>query len=399
MKIAMVSEHSDPTASVGDVDAGGQNVHVAALSQALAKKKHQVTVYTRRDDPHSPDRQWLSPGVVVERIPAGEPRRVPKNELLPCMAMFGELLRQRWKDWMPDIVHSHYWMSALAALTAADGRFPVVHTYHSLGTVKRRHLGAADTSPIERIPVEKAIGQSVTQIIATCRSEAEELMSMGIGRNRISIVPCGVDLHRFNPGGGEAQREHKPRRRVLTAGRLMEYKGFDLLIQALPHLPDIELVIAGGPPAPSLIRDAEARRLQKLAERLGVGNRVTFLGQVLRQDMPILMRSADVVACTPWFEPFGLVPLEAMACGTPVLVTAVGGLADTVEDGVNGTKVPPRDVTSLVHALHVLLNDADLRQQLAATGLARVRAQYGWTRISDETEKVYRTVTESVNAE
>lgn len=390
VKIAMVSEHSDPSACVGDVDAGGQNVHVAALAQALAAKGHSITIYTRRDSPHSPDRQPLSPGVVVERIPAGEPKRIPKNELLPCMALFAEHLSARWTSWKPDVVHSHYWMSGMAALSAAGGGLPVVHTYHSLGTVKRRHLGPEDTSPMERMPAEKAIGTSAARIIATCPSELRELIAMGVEQQRIEVIPCGVDLQRFTPQGVGAHAERRWRYRVLTVGRLVRHKGIELLLQAMPELPDVELMIAGGPRLPDLLQDPEARRLYQMADRLGVGDRVTFLGQVSRNDMPAWMRSADIVACTPWFEPFGMVALEAMACGTPVLVTAVGGLADTIEHGVNGVKVLPRDAASLVHGLRRLLDDASLRQTLASAALVRVRAQYGWHRIADETEHVYR---------
>jgi glycosyltransferase involved in cell wall biosynthesis len=211
---------------------------------------------------------------------------------------------------------------------------------------------------------------------------------MGVPRSRISVVPCGVDLRRFTPEGPVGERGE--RCRVLTVGRLVPRKGFDIAIEALSRLPQAELVIAGGPQPSGLSRNEEAVRLRKVAAEHGVDDRVTLLGQVSRDEMPALMRSADVVVCAPWYEPFGIVPLEAMACGVPVVAAAVGGLTDTVVDGITGRHVPPRDPAALADALRPLLASSSLRAAYGIAGRDRVRARYSWDRIATDTVEAYR---------
>ncbi|QQQ78570.1 glycosyltransferase [Saccharothrix sp. 6-C] len=390
MRIAMVSEHAGPLAALGGVDAGGQNVHVAALSEALSALGHDVVVHTRRDDPGLPERVRTEQGYDVVHVPAGPAHPVPKDELLPHMGDFARFLEQQWQEERPDVVHAHFWMSGLASVLAARKvGVPVVQTYHALGTVKRRHQGADDTSPPQRIGIERMIGREADRIAATCDDEVVELMRMGVRRSRISVVPCGVDPTRFRPEG-PALRRRLPHR-VVSVGRLVPRKGFQDLITALRSLPDTELVIAGGPV--DVESDPEARRLAAHAERLGVRHRLCLAGQVSRDAMPALLRSADAVACVPWYEPFGIVPLEAMACGVPVVASAVGGLIDTVVDGVTGVLVPPRDPSALARALHSLLADQARREACGLAGLDRVGVRYTWSRIAEDTERVYARVT------
>lgn len=387
MRIALVSEHANPMAALGRTDAGGQNVHVACLATALSHLGHDVTVYTRRDARDTPTTTRMGT-VRVEQVAAGPPRPVPKDDLLVHMQRFAELLADRWARRPPDIVHAHFWMSGMAALAATEGTgIPVVQTYHALGTVKRRYQGCADTSPPERIQTEREIGTTCAQIIATCSDELFELVRLGVDRRHIRVIPCGVDLQRFNPLGPVAPRT--PRHRILAVGRLVPRKGFDTLIKALPPLPEVELVIAGGPAPGELAADAEADRLQRLAGACGVADRVALLGGVARDTMPALMRSADIVACTPWYEPFGIVPLEAMASGVPVVASAVGGLTDSVLDGSTGVLVPPRDESALADALQGLLADDEYRRRLGAAGLRRARERYSWDRVALKTAEVY----------
>jgi glycosyltransferase involved in cell wall biosynthesis len=390
MRIAMVSEHAGPLAALGGVDAGGQNVHVAALSAALSARGHDVVVYTRRDDPGLPERVRTEQGYDVVHVPAGPARPVPKDELLPHMGDFARFLEQQWYQDRPDVVHAHFWMSGLASVLAARKvGVPVVQTFHALGTVKRRHQGADDTSPAERIGIERMIGREADRIAATCDDEVAELMRMGVQRSRISVVPCGVDPARFRPEGPVDGRRYP--HRIVSVGRLVPRKGFQDLITALRSLPETELVIAGGPV--DVGSDPEARRLAAHAERAGVRPRVSLVGQVSRDAMPALLRSADVVACVPWYEPFGIVPLEAMACGVPVVASAVGGLIDTVVDGVTGVLVPPRDPSALARALHSLLSDEARREACGLAGLDRVGVRYTWERVAEDTERVYERVT------
>ncbi|UNO39834.1 glycosyltransferase [Streptomyces sp. MST-110588] len=390
--VALVSEHASPLAVLGGVDAGGQNVHVAHLAAALADRGHRVVVYTRRDSPDLPGRVPLRPGVEVRHVTAGPVRHVPKDELLPYMEEFGQFLIREWQHRPPDVVHSHFWMSGVAALMATrELDLPLTHTYHALGTVKRRHQRAADTSPPDRIALEARIGEGCDRIIATCRDEVAELGAMGVPAHRAAVVPCGVDPAHFTPEGPVAPRGPH-RHRLLQIGRLVKRKGAGVSVAALAGLPGAELVIAGGPPRDRLDADPEVRRLRALARQAGVADRVRFVGGVPREEVPALLRSADVVLCPADYEPFGIVPLEAMGCGTPVVATAVGGQLDTVADPVTGRLVPPGDPAALAAAVTGLLRDPARRSACGAAGRRRVLTRYGWDRVAAATEAVYREV-------
>ncbi|MFC3774254.1 glycosyltransferase [Mycolicibacterium holsaticum] len=388
MKIAMVSEHASPLAVLGGADAGGQNVHVAELSAALARRGHRVTVYTRRDDRGVPERVETAQGYTVVHVPVGPAEPIPKDELLPYMGPFARFLDAEWAAHRPDVTHAHFWMSGIATqLAARHLNLPAVQTFHALGVVKRRYQGAGDTSPSDRLRLEATVARTATWVAATCTDEVFELMRMGRSRNRISVVPCGVDLDLFSPEGPKAARNRY--RRIVSVGRFVPRKGFDVMVRALPYIRDTELVIVGGPDATRLDSDPEARRLRALAAELGVADRVRLYGSVARQDMPEILRSADVVACTPWYEPFGIVPLEAMACGVPVVASAVGGMLDTVVHEVTGRLVQPKRPDKVADAINQLLRDDFLRQSLGAAGRDRATARYAWDRIAADTQRIY----------
>jgi glycosyltransferase involved in cell wall biosynthesis len=314
---------------------------------------------------------------------------LPKDDLLPHMDELGDRLAAEWRRQPPDVAHAHFWMSGLATLRGGRGLgVPIVQTFHALGTVKARHQGPADTSPASRIDAEHHIGRACDQVLATCRDEVTELRAMGIPPRQISVVPCGVDTAAFRPQGPWRRRGGRPR--LLTLGRLVERKGIGTAIAALPALPDAELIVAGGPTGAALRADKEYRRLRATAGVLQVADRVRFTGGVPRHRVPALVRSADVVVCVPWYEPFGIVPLEAMACGVPVVASAVGGLTDTVVHGSTGLLVPPRDPTALADAVRGLLASPGLRAAFGAVGRRRARRWYDWARIAAQAEAVYQ---------
>jgi glycosyltransferase involved in cell wall biosynthesis len=297
-------------------------------------------------------------------------------------------LARLWQKDTPDIVHAHFWMSGMAALDGAAGLpVPVVQTFHALGVVKARHQGAADRSPAIRVELERQIARSCDQVIATCRDEAGELTRAGVPAGQISVVPCGVDTSVFTPGGPAARRNGRPR--LLALGRLVERKGVATVIDALARLPDAELVVAGGPDRRDLDTSDDYRMLRETARVHGVAERVIFAGGVARADVPALIRSADVVVAAPWYEPFGIVPLEAMACGVPVVASAVGGLTDSIVDQQTGWLVPARDPAALANALGQLLADPAMRAAFGAAGVQRARSRYSWRRVAAETEAVY----------
>jgi D-inositol-3-phosphate glycosyltransferase len=399
MRIAMISEHASPLAALGGVDAGGQNSHVAELAAELAGQGHEIRVYTRRDSPDLPETVPLGDGVEVVHVPAGPPSSLPKDELLPFMGAFAEWMALDWqRGWRPDVAHAHFWMSGLATVTAGRAcDVPVVQTYHALGVVKRRHQGAADTSPARRIAYERELGRAVDRVIVQCEDERAELLNLGVPRARMTLVPSGVNTDLFCPGGPVAPRENR-RARILTVARLVERKGIEDLIRALPRVPGTDLVVAGGPPAGGLGSDPYASKLRLLAAELEVSERVRLLGAVPAHEMPAWYRSADVVAATPWYEPFGLSPLEAMACGVPVVASAVGGLTDTVVDGVTGDLVPPRDPRSLAAALRNLLGDEMRRVAYGAAAVDRAVYAYSWPRVAARLGQVYASVAASAVA-
>jgi D-inositol-3-phosphate glycosyltransferase len=392
VKIAMVSEHASPLAVLGGVDAGGQNVHVAALAEAMAQQGNDVVVYTRRDDPALNTRVPYASGVIVEHVDAGPPEPIEKDRLLPFMGEFARVLSRRFSEDRPDIVHAHFWMSGKASLDAGSPLgIPVVQTFHALGIEKRRHQGKKDTSPPSRLEEERRIARDASRIVATATAEAFELVRMGADTAKIAVVPCGVDLRFFQPIGPAEERD-RTRKRLVSLSRLVERKGIAEVINALTLLPNVELIVAGGPERSRLHEDPEAQRLQQLASDLGVADRIVFRGRVERQDVPALLRSADAVVCYPWYEPFGIVPLEAMACGVPVVVAQVGGLVDSIVNGVTGIHVPARSPIALAEAVDTLLKDEKRCIELALAGTRRANRRYGWARIASDTLAVYNDV-------
>lgn len=392
MKIAFVSEHASPLAAIGGVDAGGQNVHVAELAKNLAARGHQVTVFTRRDDVRLLPRVRCADGYVVSHLSAGPAEQVPKDDLWPYLPRFAELLREALDGDRPDIVHGHFWMSVWAARRAVadwDDDVPVVATFHALGWVKRRHQGEADTSPRVRRRIEPELVASVDRIVATCTDEVSELRSRDLPPAPISVVPCGVDVADFTPDGPVRGDRQQPRR-IVALGRLVPRKGFATLIEALPRIADTELVIAGGGSTP----EPERERLLELAVRLGVDDRLRMIPQVPRTAVPALLRSADLVVTVPWYEPFGIVPLEAMACGRPVVASAVGGMLDTVVPDRTGILVPPKQPAALADAVTGLLDDPDRRERYGRTGAAWVRSRFTWDHVAQGTLDAYHRTLE-----
>ncbi|MEH0823466.1 MULTISPECIES: glycosyltransferase [unclassified Micromonospora] len=394
MRIAMISEHASPLAVLGEEDAGGQNTHVAELAAALVGEGHDVRVYTRRDSADLPDTIDAAAGYQVRHVPAGPALRLPKDELLPYMGEFGRWMAEQWsgEGWRPDVAHAHFWMSGLATLHAGRRtNTPVVLTYHALGSVKRRHQGARDTSPPGRIGYERALGRAADRVIVQCQDEIGELVRLGVPRAKMALVPSGVNEEMFRPEGPVAPR-HPTRPRILTVGRMVERKGFQDVVRALPAVPEVECVVVGGPPADLLPADSFARRLRTLAESCGVADRVKLVGAVPREEMGAWYRSADLLVAAPWYEPFGLTPLEGMACGVPVIGTNVGGIADTVVDGLTGDLVPPRDPRALGTAIRRLLADRVRRFAYATAALDRIRSRYSWKRCAEQLSAVYATV-------
>jgi glycosyltransferase involved in cell wall biosynthesis len=389
MKIAMVAEQ----------------VPVRSLAQALADRGHRVTIYTRQGTPVAATP--TGPGVTVVALPGGAgpdsgahpegdagPGPEPDAGLdatldagLANLPDFAAALRQRWAVDRPDVVHAHFWTAGLAAIAGArDAGIPVLQTFHTLGSADPARAEAGD--PTQRIRLEAAIGRSVTQVLAGSRAEVEEHLRRGLPRSAVTVLPYGVDVQRFSPDGPVATRNNRPR--VVSAGPLVPRTGFDLAIRALRRVPRAELLIIGEPGQPRLRTDPEARRLLAEADRSGVAERVSVTCGVSDDELPALLRSADVAVCTPWSEPVGGAALQAMACGVPVVAAALGELIDTVAEGATGVLVPPRQPVALATAVRRLLADPTRLAGYRVGAVDRARARFAWAAVALDTEAAYR---------
>jgi D-inositol-3-phosphate glycosyltransferase len=367
MKIAMVTARA--------------TTRVAELSAALTRRGHDVSLFTRRTDPDLVGKVQTPRGYKVFHVTAGPAdSSLSDNELLKSMGPFAQYLDEAWAAEQPDIAHAQCWMTGIASqLVTRRLRLPAVQTFQGLGMVSE-----------EQLQMEATVARTANWVAATCTDDVFRLMQMGRPRGSISVVPCGVDEELFAPHG--PQDEKTAKYRIVSVGRLLPRKGFDDIIRAMPKIPHAELVIVGGSDTPDLHADSEANRLRDLADELGVARRVHLYGSVARDKLPALLRSADVVACNPWRETSGAVALEAMACGVPVVASAVGALLDIVVHDVTGRLVPPRDPAKMAYAINVLLHDVFLRKSLGAAGRDRAKARYSWDRIALDMLRIYERV-------
>lgn len=387
MKIAMVSVNASPLAAPTGID-GGQDVHVAELARELGVQGHHVTVYTHKSAPDLRSHVRYCPGVTVEHIPAGPARPLTAQELAAHTLEFGRHLADRLADDPPDVINAHAWLSGLAALAALQAEsgprdVPVVQSLYGL----TRKAGA-------RRRLETALARSAAAVTTGGALEAEALVRNGVPRKFIHVVPDGVDVERFGPEGPAYARSEAPR---LLAPNLSP-PAVASATAALAWIPGAELVVAGGPPREELETDPHVDRLRGLAKQAGVNDRVTFLGRVPRKDLPRLLRSADLLVSAPPDGPTDRAPLEAMACGVPVVTTPTGGQAEMVIDKVTGIHVPPGRPADMARRVRRLLADSTLRTAYGIAAADRARSRYSWDRICREMVRVFERVSDSTAA-
>ncbi|MGB7480129.1 MAG: glycosyltransferase family 1 protein [Burkholderiaceae bacterium] len=402
-KIALISEHASPLAVTGGVDAGGQNIYVAHVARQLARRGLQVDVFTRRDDPALPAVVHLEHDVRVVHVPAGPACVLPKERLLPYMDAFGDFLINFFRgEALPyDVMHANFFMSGAAALRVKVALgIPLVTTFHALGRVRRRHQGASDGFPDERFAIEETLVAESDRVIAECPQDEADLIELYDAEpERIATVPCGFDADEFAPIGRAAARRWLgwPERQfaVLQLGRLVPRKGVDNVIAAMrllraeggvePHL----YIVGGNSDTPDERQTPEIARLRQIMRDAGVGDRVTFVGRRGRDVLRLFYSAADVFVSTPWYEPFGITPVEAMACGTPVVGAAVGGIRTTVQDGKTGFLVPPRDPAALADRLSLLQRSPQQARAMGLAGRRRARNRYTWAGVAAQLAAVY----------
>ncbi|OGN82657.1 MAG: hypothetical protein A2082_01560, partial [Chloroflexi bacterium GWC2_70_10] len=383
-RIAMLSVHACPLAKLGGRDSGGMNVYVREVARELARRGDRVDVFTRWREPDDPQIQELGPGASVIHIPSGPVRYIPKIEVYERIGQFTASILEyvEHNGLKYDLVHSHYWLSAVVARElAARWDVPTVHMAHTLGLVKRE---VADEDPDAesdiRVEIERRAVRRSDGLVAASEIEASELLRLyDADPAKLSIVPCGVDTDVFRPirqvDAREALGRDQCERLMLFVGRIEQIKGIDVLLDALGLLfkrrPDLRgnvcLVVVGGAldPGDDAPETEKIQELRRLVHEHRMEDSVDFIGSIDQPRLALWYSAADLCAVPSLTESFGLVALEAMACGTPVVATRVGGLQTVVEDGESGLLVPPGDHAALAEAIEQVLMDHRLRTHLA----------------------------------
>lgn len=401
-RVALISEHASPLAILGGTDAGGQNVYVGQVARHLARRGYQVDVFTRQDHPNQqPVFLWKN-GVRVIHVKAGPPRQLPKEDLLEHMGEFTDNMFRLTADGPEyDLLHANFYMSGqVAAEYKAYRGVPFVVTFHALARVRRLHQGEQDRFPEERAEIEDHLMNEADRVIAECPQDRRDMLKLyNANPQKISIVPCGFDDQEFRPMDRLLARQalglptNEPI--IVHVGRMVPRKGVDNVIRAFGvltrhHRLRAHLVIVGGDTRradPQLT--PEIGRLMRLAQSEGVANRVHFVGQRDRAELRPYYAAANVFVTTPWYEPFGITPLEAMACGTPVIGSRVGGIQYTVRDGETGYLVPPRAPEQLADRLHDVLSHPQFAEQLSRQATRWVSERFTWSHVTDGLIRAY----------
>jgi glycosyltransferase involved in cell wall biosynthesis len=394
LRIAIVSEHASPLALIGSVDSGGQNIYVAHVARQLARIGHQVDVFTRQDSLLMPQVVHWRRNLRVVHVPAGPAEHVPKERLLEHMDAFGDWMGEFFtaEERPYDVVHANFFMSGSACLRARQyADFPLVTTFHALGLVRRRHQGASDGFPDERFEIERRLMRESDRVIAECPQDKLDMLELyDAEAERIDVVPCGFDPDEFAPQDPRIARERlgwpQDEFIVLQLGRMVRRKGVENVVRAVAALKRRRVkarlcVVGGESEVPDPAATPEIGRLMAVAEGLGVADRVRFIGRRGRDELPVHYAASDVFVTTPWYEPFGITPVEAMACARPVIGSAVGGIKATVVDGETGFLVPPEDPEALADRLALLKRRPALARRLGEAGYARARRAYTWRRV------------------
>ena len=410
MNIAMISYHTCPLAILGGKDTGGMNVYVRELTRYLGRRGIHVDVFTRSQDEHVPQvLHDLGYGNRVVHIASGPEYPLPKKELAGYLPGFVEGIKRfsSEKGIHYDLLHSNYWMSGIAAekLKEAWGS-PVVHMFHTLGLMKNRVAQSPEEMEGDyRIDGEKHVIDIADRIVAATMAEQSQLQFLyHANKDRIAIIPPGVDISHFYPIPADEAKcaigVPDTDRMLLFVGRIEPLKGVDTLIRAIARMrqagvtfehPHYLAVIGGDPNASTQDMNSEMARLQDLSRELGLEDLVLFLGKREQSSLPYYYSAAEVLIMPSHYESFGMVALEAMACGTPVVASQVGGLAFLIQDGVTGYVVPGGDPVALSERLTELISQPALRQKLGDQAFAYAR-DYAWENIAARIIDLYNEV-------
>ena len=405
MKIALISEHASPLAVAGGVDSGGQNIYVAHLAREFVKAGHKVDVFTRRDKALLPDIVDFH-GARVVHVPAGPPVQMPKESLLQYMDAFSAFVVKFASAEVVgyDVVHANFFMSGIAgmALQRALG-VPLAVTFHALGKVRRLHQGANDGFPDARFEIEETLVRRADLIVAECPQDESDLITYyNADPTRLVTVPCGFDrteMRQINRSLAKRTLNWRADEfAVLQLGRLVERKGIDTVIRALSRLTGAArqkarlYIVGGNSDAPNELATPEIGRLRRVALDEGVASSVTFVGRRGRDQLQWYYSAADAFVTTPWYEPFGITAIEAMACGTPTIGARVGGIQHSIVDGETGWLVPPKDPDALAARLMWLYEHPKAAAKAGQAGVARAYSTFTWQGVAEAMANAFQSI-------
>lgn len=398
--IALISDHGDPAAEIGKEEAGGQNVYVRQVGEALARLGWQVDMFTRKANSNDATIVQHSDHCRTIRLTAGPEEFIPRDRLFEYMPEFVEAFQKYQAKYHYPLIHTNYWMSAWVGLEVQKTHnVQLVHTYHSLGYVKYQAVEPPAIAQT-RLQVEKEILEKAHRIVATSPQEEMDLRSLVSPLGQIDIIPCGTDLNKFHTlPRAEARTKlgFKPTDEVvLYVGRFDQRKGIETLVRACALIKqnagnesNLCLVIVGGSDAEKT-DGQERQRIEQLVHELGLTENTTFVGRVGHDRLPLYYTSADVCVIPSHYEPFGLVAIEAMACGTPVVASEVGGLKFTVVPEETGLLVPPQDTGAFAGAIARILGDEVWARKLRKRASERVQQNFSWTGVAAQLSDLYR---------
>lgn len=405
-RIALISEHASPIACLGGIDSGGQNVYVSEIARHITSCGYEVDIITRWDDAELPQViNWWA-GARIIHVAAGPRHPVEKELLLPYMQEFFDSFQQFVDDHdlRYALIHANFWMSGWVAQKFKQARgVPFVITFHALGYVRKLYQNGSDRFPAERIDIERSVIAEASRIIAECPQDRLDLLSYyGARDERITVIPCGFNPNEFFPVDQLLARRTvglpKDVKIILQLGRLVPRKGIDNVIMSLAHLSksrnDVRLVIVGGEHEDPERNhaDPEVQRLWSIAQEQGVSSQVIFVGRRNREMLRYYYSAANVFVTTPWYEPFGITPIEAMACGVPVVGACVGGIKYSIEDGKTGFLVDPKRPEELAWKLELMLRSEEMRAAMGKEGANRAHRLFTWALIADQLKVVYEEV-------
>jgi D-inositol-3-phosphate glycosyltransferase len=393
--IAMISVHSSPLGRLGTQDTGGMSVYIRELSRQMGLRGHRVDIYTRAGGGLAPgDVLRISENVRLVHLDMGSGAEAPKAALYPHLSRFFHAL-ERFRDREGatyDFIHSHYWLSGQAGLWARQAwGAPHLTTFHTLAAVKKLVCGPESESDI-RIDVERTLAAASDRIVVTSDRERDHLIRhYDADAGRVTVIPCGVDLDRFQPTDRTAARKRigvgPEEKLLLYVGRLAPEKGLDRLIRAVAHLGHISklrLVVVGGDGE----HDPARRRMVDLSRSCGIGGRIVFRGRLEQSELPRFYSAADLLALPSSYESFGMVALEALACGTPVAATRVGAMEQLLRDPRSGRLARDLQPASLAAAIESVLRDRAAGPPNTAS-IRRTAADYDWSRVAADVLKIY----------